>query len=124
MINGNGNGMYGKLVGDLIKAGKISEGLSVLLPNSGGSEIARLMLEAADAIETLYEMYKDAFAVIATAWRDNPKDITLSAYMMKHACCCDGVSKEERERELCRSNYAAQLEGLGYNADGTPKCSE
>ena len=31
------------------------------------------------------------------------------------------VSKEERERELCRSNYAAQLEGLGYNADGTPK---
>ena len=31
------------------------------------------------------------------------------------------VSKEEREREICRSNYAAQLEGLGYNADGTPK---
>ena len=31
------------------------------------------------------------------------------------------VSKEEREREFCRSNYAAQLEGLGYNADGTPK---
>jgi hypothetical protein len=34
------------------------------------------------------------------------------------------VSKEEREREICRSNYASQLEGLGYNADGTPKCSE
>lgn len=34
------------------------------------------------------------------------------------------VSKEERERELFRSNYAAQLEGLGYNADGTPKGSE
>lgn len=34
------------------------------------------------------------------------------------------VSTEERERELCRSNYAAQLEGLGYNADGTPKGSE
>lgn len=35
-----------------------------------------------------------------------------------------GRSAEERERELCRSNYAAQLEGLGYNADGTPKGSE
>ena len=34
------------------------------------------------------------------------------------------VDQEERNRELCRSNYAAQLEGLGYNADGTPKCSE
>lgn len=34
------------------------------------------------------------------------------------------VSKEERERELCRSNYAAQLEGLGYNADGTAKVSK
>lgn len=33
-------------------------------------------------------------------------------------------SNGERERELCRSNYAAQLEGLGYNADGTPKGSE
>ena len=31
------------------------------------------------------------------------------------------ISKEERDRELSRSNYAAQLEGLGYNADGTPK---
>lgn len=34
------------------------------------------------------------------------------------------VSKEEREREICRRNYAAQLEGLGYNADGTAKVSE
>lgn len=33
-------------------------------------------------------------------------------------------SAEERERELCRSNYATQLEGLGYNSDGTPKGSE
>lgn len=38
--------------------------------------------------------------------------------------CSEAVSKEEREREICRSNYAAQLEGLGYNADGTPKGSE
>lgn len=30
-------------------------------------------------------------------------------------------SNEERGRELSRSNYVAQLEGLGYNADGTPK---
>ena len=27
----------------------------------------------------------------------------------------------ERERELCRSSYAAQLESLGYGPDGTPK---
>ena len=27
----------------------------------------------------------------------------------------------ERERELCRSSYAAQLDGLGYGTDGTPK---
>lgn len=31
------------------------------------------------------------------------------------------INQEERDRELCRSNYAAQLDGLGYNADGTPK---
>lgn len=30
-------------------------------------------------------------------------------------------SNEERGRELSRRNYAAQLEGIGYNADGTPK---
>lgn len=35
--------------------------------------------------------------------------------------CSEEVSKEERDRELSRSNYAAQLEGFGYNADGTPK---
>ena len=27
----------------------------------------------------------------------------------------------ERERELCRSSYAAQLDSLGYGPDGTPK---
>ena len=27
----------------------------------------------------------------------------------------------ERERELCRSSYAAQMDSLGYGPDGTPK---
>ena len=27
----------------------------------------------------------------------------------------------QRERELCRSSYAAQLDCLGYNPDGSPK---
>lgn len=116
--------MYEGLIERLRKASEVSKALTVFLPNSDGNAVADLMDEAADTIAELYSEYRDAFAVIATAWRDNPKDITLSAYMMKHACSCEEVSKEERERELCRSNYAAQLEGLGYNADGTPKGSE
>lgn len=41
--------------------------------------------------------------------------------LINHTEAAEETNKEERERELCRSNYAAQLEGLGYNADGTPK---
>ena len=29
--------------------------------------------------------------------------------------------EEEERRELCRRNYAAQMESLGYDADGNPK---
>ena len=29
--------------------------------------------------------------------------------------------EEEERRELCRSNYAAQMGSLGYNADGNRK---
>ena len=28
---------------------------------------------------------------------------------------------EERNRRLCRENYAAQMESLGYDADGNKK---
>ena len=30
-------------------------------------------------------------------------------------------TEEERNRRLCRENYAAQMESLGYNADGNKK---
>lgn len=51
--------------------------------------------------------------------------MNVSAYLRwlveRERASAKAVSKEEREREICRSNYAAQLEGLGYNADGSPK---
>lgn len=89
--------MYEELIEKLRTASAASKALAIFLPHSDGNAVADLMDEAADEIAQLYSEYKDAFAVIATAWRDNPKDITLSAYMMKHACSCEEVSKEERE---------------------------
>lgn len=47
----------------------------------------------------------------------------LKALIEKERDRVKSFQTEERNRELCRSNYAAQLEGLGYNADGTPKGS-
>ena len=38
--------------------------------------------------------------------------------------CADGESEEteeERDRRLCRENYAAQMESLGYDEDGNRK---
>ena len=56
--------------------------------------IDTLMLEAADAIETLYAAYTESFSVIAKAFRNNPKDLVLKEYMMKNACCCE-VKEDE-----------------------------
>lgn len=75
--------MYEQLIERLHTASNFSKSLTVFLHNSDGNAVADLMDEAADAIAELYSEYKDAFAVVATAWRDNPKNITLSAYMMK-----------------------------------------
>lgn len=61
------------------------------------------------------QLKKDAYAHL----------MNVSEYLrwliQRERASAKAVSKEERDRELSRSNYAAQLEGLGYNADGTPK---
>lgn len=51
-------------------------------------------LQAADAIDTLNQEYHAAFAVIATAFSNNPKDAVLSAYMLTHA----GIGEIEDEK--------------------------
>ena len=43
-----------------------------------------------------------------TAWMPLPKPYE------------DKETEEERNRRLCRENYAAQMESLGYDADGNP----
>lgn len=69
------------------------------LPSGGRLQLEHRYLKV-DKIEIVTRASEAPFLLVTTA---DPED------------------EDERNRELCRSNYAAQLDALGYYPDGSPK---
>ena len=57
-----------------------------------------------------------------SGWEHEYKFDEVNAWMeIPDAYEEDTETEEERNRRLCRENYAAQMESLGYDADGNKK---